>query len=89
MLLLSGCVPSDLLQISSISRGPECQISESVGECTICSDDDNKCAVYDGISEGSRAVYSSSTDYCLNRTLQRICMNDKWSGEEPIIVKGK
>ena len=86
MLLLSGCDPNDLLQIS---RGPECQMSESVSECTICFAGDKKCVVYDGISEGSRAVYSSTTDYCLHGTLQRICMNDKWSGEEPIIVKGK
>ena len=86
MLLLSGCDPNDLLQIS---RGPECQMSESVSECTICSAGDNKCVVYNGISEGSRAVYYCSTDYCLNGTLQRICMDDEWSEEEPMKLKGK
>ena len=85
---MSGCVPSDLLQSNS---GPECQTSVN-GECTefvICSDVGKKCAVYDGTSEGSIAVYNSSTDHCLNGPMEIICDGDNWSGEEPIIEEGK
>ena len=92
---MSGCLPSDLLQISS---GPECLTTVN-GDCTefvICSDGDEKCAMYNGTSEDSRAVYTSSTDYCLkNGSLERFCMDggheedDEWTGEEPDIEEGK
>ena len=85
---MSGCRPSDLLQIS---RDPECLTSVN-GECTefvICSEDGKKCAVYNGTSEGSIAVYYTTTDYCLIGTVERICDGKNWSGEEPITVEGK
>ena len=85
---MSGCVPSDLLQSS---RGPECQTSVN-GECTefvICSDDGIVCAVYNGKSESSIAVYYTTTDYCLIGPVERICDGENWSGEEPITEEGK
>ena len=84
---MSGCLPSDLLQ----SRGPDYQTSVN-GECTefgICTEDVKKCVVYNGTSEGSIAVYNSTTDYCLTETVERICDGEEWSGKEPIIEEGK
>ena len=82
--LLSACDPNDLLQSTS---GPECPVS--VNDCTICSDDGIVCAVYNGTSESSIAVYNSTTDYCLNNGTVRTCDGDDWSGAEPDVEEGK
>ena len=72
---------------------PVCQTPTSDGTCTewmVCSENGSLCAAFSGTSVNDVAVYTTSSDYCINSgPLQRTCMADEeWSAEIPDIIKG-
>ena len=88
--LIPGCIVRDLLLIS---MDPVCQTPMSDGTCTewmVCFENGSLCATFNSTSVNDVAVYTTSSDYCINSgPLQRTCMADEeWSLEIPDIIKG-